>query len=170
MELDENSAIKEIQAVFASDNESAIHDSISYIHEYGSYRMLPLLFDLLEHTNRESTKNDIYNCLVDAKDRQATPLFIEALKNQKLQDEKKKILATLWQTNLDFSEHLDLFADILIEEPFDTAMEAYTLIEVCVPNISDEKKHYLHTKIKTALPQTSDDKKDLLKGLLQILE
>ena len=50
MELEESAVINEIKTIFESKNESAIHDAIAYIHENGSIKTLPLLFDLLAVT------------------------------------------------------------------------------------------------------------------------
>ena len=72
MELEESAVINEIKTIFESENESAIHDAIAYIHENGSIKMLPLLFDLLAITKSESTKNDIYECLSDTKEKSSS--------------------------------------------------------------------------------------------------
>ena len=90
MELEESAVINEIKTIFESENESAIHDAIAYIHENGSIKMLPLLFDLLAITKSESTKNDIYECLSDSKEKSATAIFIEALQDSRFVNEKSR--------------------------------------------------------------------------------
>lgn len=170
MELSENAAIKEIKEVFASDNESLIHDTISYIHENGSTKMLPLLFELLEHTNSESIKQDIFNCLADAKDVNSIPFFIDALNNQDLKNYKGKILSVMWQANIDFSAHTNLFTDILINDNYETAIEAFTILEVCASNLSEFEKKELTSKISTAISHEKSEKLALLQEAIHCLE
>ncbi|MBP5583440.1 MAG: hypothetical protein J6X43_05750 [Bacteroidales bacterium] len=97
MELEESAVINEIKTIFQSENESAIHDAIAYIHEKGSIKTLPLLFDLLVFTDNKNIKNDIYNCLADTKDKSATTIFIETLHDRRFVNEKARLLSVMWQ-------------------------------------------------------------------------
>ncbi len=170
MELEENAAIKEIQAVFASGDESQIHDSIAYIHEFGSVKMVSLLFELLSTTNNGTLQKEALDCLSDTKDKSAIPLFIDALKSEKLANFKTSLLATMWQANLDFSEHTDLFIDILINDDYETAIEAFTLIDVCAENLSKEKKMMYKQKINKVLATENSTKKGLLQKMIESLD
>ncbi len=151
MELEENLAIKEIQTIFESDDTEKIHDSIAYIHEYGSIKMLPLLFDLLSQTTNESIKKEIIDCLSDTKDKNSIPLFIQALRNEKYSLIQKDLLTAMWQANLDFSDYISDFIDIVANAEFETAIEAFTLTETCVQNISIEEKIKFGTLISNVL-------------------
>ncbi len=170
MTLDENAILKEIQSVFESDNENAIHDAIAYIHENGSVKMIPLLFDLLAKTEISTLKNDIFNCLADTKAPEATHFFIEALQDSRFVNEKNRILATLWQANLDFSDHIDLFFKILLNDNYETAIEALTIIEVCTEKLSDESKDKYKKELKNAMANEKSEKAALLQAAYQILE
>lgn len=169
MDLEENAIIKELESVFSSDNESNIHDAIAYIHENGSIKMMPLLFNLLATTSSETLKNDVYNCLMDTKDVNSIPLFIDALQDSRFINEKKRILSTLWQTNLDFSKHTDKFVNILLNDNYENAIEAFTLIEVCAENLSDEEKSTFKEKIQNALSKDKTEKAALLQATIDIL-
>ena len=168
MELEESAVINEIKTIFESENESAIHDAIAYIHENGSLKTLPLLFDLL--ATSDNTKNDIYNCLADTKDKNATSIFIEALHDSRFVNEKARLLSAMWQSNLDFSKHTEDFIQLLLGENYETALEAYTIIEVCVPNLTDEQKTDFSKTISKALEQEKSEKRALLQATLEVLQ
>ncbi len=169
MELSESAAIKEIQDVFLSENESAIHDAISYIHENGSVKMMPLLFDLLSQTTSTSIKKDVYACLVDAKSQDAKDVFVKALRKPELVAEKKDILATMWQTNIDFSDSAELFVEILLNDTYETAIEAFTNLDVCSENMSEDQKKSLVDSLSNGAMKDKSEKGTLIQEAIQLL-
>lgn len=170
MELEESAIISEIKTIFESENESAIHDAIAYIHENGSLKTLPLLFDLLVTTTSDNTKNDIYNCLADTKDKNATSIFIEALHDSRFINEKARLISTMWQSNLDFSKHTADFIQLLLAENYETALEAHTIIEVCAPNLTKEQKANFSKTISEVLEHEKSEKRALLEATLEVLQ
>ncbi len=170
MELEENAVLKELQNIFLSDNEENIHDAISYIHENCSMKMVPLLFDLLRSNKNKTIQNDVFNCLMDAKDAQAVPLFIDALHDEQLKTEKKHLLSTIWQANLDFSQHIDVFMEILLHDSYENALEAFTIIEVCAEKLSNEEKIRCKTAISNAMLNEHSEKQALLQAAAEILQ
>ena len=170
MELEESAVINELKTIFESENESAIHDAIAYIHENGSLKMLPLLFDLLAVTTNESTKKDIYACLSDTKDKNATHLFVEALQDSRFVNEKSRLLSTMWQSNLDFSKYTRIFIPILLKETYETALEAHTLIEVCAEKLTEDEKSEYKTLINNALSDEKSEKRALLQATMDLLQ
>lgn len=170
MELEESAVINEIKTIFESENESAIHDAIAYIHENGSLKTLPLLFDLLVTTTSDNTKNDIYNCLADTKDKNAMSIFIEALHDSRFVNEKARLLSAMWQSNLDFSKHTADFIQLLLAENYETAIEAYTIIEVCAPNLTEEQKASFTKTVSEALEHEKSEKRALLQATLEVLQ
>jgi len=170
MELEESAIISEIKAIFESENESAIHDAIAYIHENGSLKTLPLLFDLLVATPSDNIKNDIYNCLADTKDKNATSIFIEALHDSRYVNEKARLLSVMWQSNLDFSKHTADFIQLLLMENYETALEAYTIIEICANILTEDEKAKYKKAISEALANEKSEKSALLEATLEVLQ
>lgn len=170
MIIDEKSIIKEIQTVFESDNESLVHDTISYIHENGTCEMIPLLFDLLGRTSSITIQNDIFDCLTDTKDQNAIPLLIDALRDTRFTTMKNRLISVLWQTNLNFSEHIDVLIDSLLHDNYETAIEAFTAIEVCTPHLSEEKRNLLKQQLRNAVIAEKSEKVALLSETIHILE
>lgn len=156
MELEENLAIKEIQTIFESNDDEKIHDSIAYIHEYGSIKMLPLLFDLLAQTTNDTIKKEVIDCLSDTKDTNAVSLFVQTLRDENYSSIQKEVLTAMWQANLDFSQYISDFIDIVANADFDTAIEAFTLTEICVENITSDEK----IKFQALISKVLEDKKD----------
>lgn len=170
MILEEKSIIKEIETVFESENESSIHDTISYIHENGTLETIPLLLDLLGKTSSETVKNDIFDCLTDTKEQKAIPLLIEALQNSRFVNIKNRLISVLWQTNLDLSEYIDVLIECLLHDNYETALEAFTAIDVCTSNVLEEKKASIRKQLENALATEKSEKAALIRETIQILE
>ena len=170
MIINEKSISNEIQTIFESDNESLIHDTISYIHENGTFDMIPLLFDVLSNTPSETIQNDIYDCLTDTKDAKAIPLIVESLVDSRFINSKHRLISVLWKTNLDISAHVDVFTESLLHDNYETAIEAFTAIEQCSPNLSEEKRAFVKKQFQDALVSERSEKIGLFRETIQILE
>jgi hypothetical protein len=89
--------------------------------------------------------------------------------NEKYRDERTELVACCWQNGLNYTEYLPLFIDLVIDEPFLTAFEAFTVIENMYGRIDDEVIGKEIIKITEAFSTASDEKAYLLNGLLTII-
>jgi hypothetical protein len=80
------------------------------------------------------------------------------------------MVAGCWQSGLDFSKYLRVFAGLFIQSDYKTALEAFTVIEESLVNadqqIIQDCIHYL----KDAECMVSDDKLPLFKELRKVVE
>ncbi len=75
----------------------------------------------------------------------------------------------LWQNGLDFKNHLPLFADLMIEGDWETAFEAFTVIEN-MENLPEQKIIDVAAgKIREALKSADDQKKYFLTESLSLI-
>ena len=155
--------------LFSADNE-LIHSAIIEIRNNGSVEMLELLFELLIKSTDISAKKDILICISDLKDKNSLPFLISAIKDSQYSSIKKDLLNAYWQTNFDFSPYSDLFVDILIQDDFESGIEALTIIENIAETFEESKKIEIYNLIKKNIPLTDSHKKDLLEAALHILE
>ena len=76
---------------------------------------------------------------------------------------KANLLRICWESAIDFSEYLDVFVDMLINEDFITALEASTVIENLGGKIPEEK---LLAAIKRLETNKDEDKSFLLEDTI----
>ncbi len=111
-------------------------------------------------------KNEIENILGTIKDKNSAPLFVEALQNEKYKPVQKSILMACWQNGLDFSLFLPVFVDLVITEDWETAFEAFTVIENMEFLPEDKTIAEAELKIKHALPSATGQNEYFLKEIL----
>ncbi len=85
-----------------------------------------LVYTLLEKENTREEKDRIYSKL---KELNAGAILLESLKTSERDDEKIKLLAACWETGIDFSADLLLFAELVCHKNFEIAVEALTVAE-----------------------------------------
>jgi hypothetical protein len=152
-----------------SGKESLILSKIDHLRETGNPLYIPFLIDLLLKSESEEVRRNILLFLSDMKDRNAKPYMIEAIENEKYTSLQKELLTCIWQNSLDYSDYLSLFIGLVIHSEFETAFEAFTVIdnleelppkEVIEPEIQ---------RINKALEKSAGSKIYLLQELRSIL-
>ena len=156
---------KIITELFSVNNEIVI-TALNKIKEKGNKLYIPLLFDLLLLKPDKDVEKETLNLLGSIKVKETVPVFIHALDTPKYKPIRKTILSLCWQNGLDYHDYLPLFIDIIINEDWETAFEAFTVVDnmevLPEQNIIDETKKKIADALKTA-----SDKKEYF--LLEIL-
>lgn len=114
--------------LFASNTERVL-SAITRIKEKGNKLYLTMLFELLASQPEDEVEKEIQKLLGTIKSEDTVPFFAEALENEKFKPIQKTILTACWQNGLDFANYLPLFVEIVISEQWETAFEAFTVIE-----------------------------------------
>ena len=92
---------------------------------------------------------------------------MDKLINATSESGKANLLRICWESAIDFSEYLDVFVDMLLNEDFITALEASTVIENLGGKIPEEK---IHIAIKRLQANSDENKNFLLEDTLLHLE
>lgn len=153
--------------LFSAKTEIVL-SALQRVKEIGNKAYLPLLFELLMANSEVEIQKEIKNILANLKDKEAVPVLAEALQEKKYQTIRKDLTTACWQNGLDFSLFMEVFIDIIVDEEFDTAFEAFTVIE----NFEHFPPSEIHEKLKiimaSALRRTSEQKQYLLEELLKM--
>lgn len=160
-----NTALRD--KLFAPQPETVI-SAIRVLEEHGNKTYLPILFELLIAHTEKSVRDEIQKLLGNIKDKESVLVFIEALKTPKYASIRKEITTACWQNGMDYSPHMDVFTDLVINENWETAFEAFTVIENFeeIPpevNIKD-----LKLKIARALKTADEQKQYFLEEILRM--
>jgi hypothetical protein len=80
------------------------------------------------------------------------------------------LISACWQSNLDFSNEIPIFIDILCTADYQSSFDAFTVIENSIGNVSPEQIGLYITTIESRLKVTPVDKKSLLTEMIVTLE
>jgi len=112
-----------------SGNETMILETIDHLRTVGNPEYIPHLIGIFHRSGMETVKQSILLLLGELKDSNARSFLIEALASTEYSSSRKDLISCCWQNGLDFSGYLPFFVDLVIENEFETAFEAFTVIE-----------------------------------------
>ncbi|MDE5417151.1 hypothetical protein L3049_03945 [Labilibaculum sp. DW002] len=153
-----------------SKDNKVVLNSINQLRQEGKPEDVNHLFDLLLSTPTSEIKVSILNFLADLKIQETDKIIIEAIKNDKYLSIRKSIVEVCWEASIDFSKHLSVFVDLLIEADFEIAFEAFTVIENITEKVPEMIKPVEMTKLKNAIPGSSAEKKGMIHEAIHIID
>lgn len=158
----------EIKTKLFSSDTFIVLEALDLLKDKGNKNYMPILFELLLSKPEAEVEKEIIQLLGTIKDKEAVPVFIGALTEDKFKTVRKEILTACWQNGLDFSSGIDIFADIVINDEWEVAFEAFTVIENMehLPAKDDFKETKL--KIARALKSANEQKVYFLEELLRM--
>ena len=159
----------EILSNLKSIEPEIVLETIENVRESGNSIVLAGLIDLLHDTKLPEIKKSVLNLLSELKNKESIPAFIAAVKNDKYDSERKELVACCWQNGLSYNEYLPVFIDLVINNEFQIAFEAFTVIENMVGKVEEEVIENETIKINNALKNAGEQKAYLLNGLLTII-
>ena len=161
-----NKLIKDIQ----SDKENIILNAINQLYTDGRVELLPYLIKLYFVSKSENVRREILELLNNLKDKHACPYLIDAVIKYRGQESYHNIVSSCWQSGLDYSEYLKVFIDLVIEQDLFSAVEAFSVIEGNISELSppEREKHAIYIRSKLGI--VSEDRKKLVKELLHVVQ
>jgi hypothetical protein len=151
-----------------SPNPDTVISAIQSLKESGNKEYLPLLFELLTKHRNNEVETEILKLLGSIKDKETVPVFVAALQDQKFTTIRKNIVTVCWQNGMDFSKFFEVFIDLIINEEWDIAFEAFTVIENLEHFPPPEEMQAIKLKIARALKSANDQKQYFLEELLKM--
>ncbi|MDL2231654.1 hypothetical protein LJB85_02820 [Porphyromonadaceae bacterium OttesenSCG-928-L07] len=114
-----------LKQLYSSDEQTQ-NTAIDIIKKEGDLSVVP---ELLDYIVKESHNLSVINILTDIKDSSFKSMLINRMQSEASPAGKAILLRICWESSLDFSEYADLFAKMLLEGPFEVALEASTILE-----------------------------------------
>jgi hypothetical protein len=156
-------------ASFESSNTSTILKTIYEVRNSGSIKMLPVLLKKVNvHTDSE-INYEIIRLVSELKSPEAIPVIAKALKENDFGDYEDDLLAACWQSGLNFSSHLRIFAELFIKGDYSTALEAFTVIEESLINASEDEVDSCIRFLKEMEYLVNDEKLPLFRELQKVV-
>jgi len=151
-------------------DDKAILENIEKLRSKGNINDLPAILDYLVAPSNAVVEKALFNFIFDIKDKKAVEPVVAAIQNPKYQGIQHKLIEMCWQSSLNFSTHLGLFVNLLIEGNFEIAFEAFTVIENMEESLEPEMKQKEMSKLKDAISTASEERKGMLHEAFHIIE
>lgn len=171
--MTENRTIKTnpvLVAKLRSGKESQVLEALSELNNKGNHLYIPVLVEVLNLPAGEPIRDIILELLSELKDKQSVPLLVEAIGNESDLSIQKDLISCCWKNGLDFAEYLPFFTDLVINAEFETAFEAFTVIDSLINRPGPEERKKEISKIKFAMDAAGEIKERLLGELISVLE
>lgn len=148
-----------------------IMQELEQIRLHGSLQQLPRIVEVLRSSTDYGITRAATSLLADIKDQAVIPLMMDQLALDENQPVRKELIQACWESGLNYEAHLMVFAHLFITEPYEVALEAFTLIEnTCLDHqVQEDKKKELAARIKSLVLDLSSDKQNLAMELIHVL-
>lgn len=157
-------------SILRSGNTSAIIDTIQEIREKGSITILPELFDLLLGSENDEIIKSCSSLLNDLKNKESVQYLVKALKDEKYEPVRHILVSACWQNGLDYHEEFQLFTEIVLNDNYAAAIEAFTVIESILGDLTDRDILFLTEKLNRGIELAKEDKRALIRELLSVVK
>lgn len=153
-----------------SGNRNAILGTLEELRSEGNVSILPELFQVLLVQEDEQIQGEITSLLNDLKDKEAAEVLAAAIANPEYEKIQRSLVAACWQNGLSYGPFLGIFAEVLISAKFETAIEAFTVLEQAIGEVDAPVREKLAIRLKSRLTEVDDLKKPLLAALLKTIK
>jgi hypothetical protein len=156
------------KALESLDPEQVI-PAIYEIRNSGTIKILPVLFHMIRKGTPLIIRSEILNLLSEIKSQDAVPVIASSLEDMDFSEHLPGFVAACWQSGLDFSRYLPVFAKLFVSSDYLTSLEAFTVLEESFPNATDEARADCIRYLKQSEKLVSDEKRALYKELLKTI-
>ncbi len=163
--------LRELSAILSKRNKVQVSEAIKMLMEEEPYEgAIGLLASFYNETEEESMQKTIEEFFNDLKDQSVRPEVITEIRRPWKSNTISMLVASCWQSGLDYSDYLADMAKIFLKGDFATAIECMTVIEESVHNSSRERKDEIINILMESSLSYINDKSPLTLELITILE
>jgi hypothetical protein len=132
--MEKHEEIKLRKQLHSKDSFDII-EAINVLRESGNEIFVPDLARILCNTDNDEIHSLILKIFDDLKNKNTVSEIVNVLKDKSYEKEKRNLVSSCWKSGLNFSEELDVFFEIFVNDDFLTAFEAYTVLETNIPDM-----------------------------------
>jgi hypothetical protein len=165
----ELSYIIEIELKLNSGNTKTVLAKLQELRVSGSTPILPSVLNLLSNKTENEIIKEVINFLGEIKDQKSVPVIADYISLHTTDLNLAKLIATCWQSGLDYSNHLDIFAECFIVGSYEQSLESFTVIEEMLWRSKVEKISGCLEILVNRKSDIIEEKKALYNELIKIL-
>lgn len=141
--MDKKQDNKSLQVQLTSKDENVVLEALNDFKEHGTNELLWVLADLLKNSPSDNVKAFAFSIFCDLTLQDSSSIMMEIITHYNYLDIRKELLASCWQSRINYIAYLEKMIDFVMDEPFETALEAFTIVENIQGRVSDERKAQL---------------------------
>jgi hypothetical protein len=161
--------LSRLKSAFKSGNQDVIDHALEEIKSNGDDTYISPLVEYVHQNLPKENKERIFQLFDDLKHENSVDQLVCELKNEIDPDVLERLVASCWQNGLNYSKHLPFFVHLVMDQEFQIAFEAFTVIENMYGKIDRDVENELITAIEKRLSDSEERKKYLLKGMLDLI-
>jgi len=159
-----------IRELLLSSNEEAVINTLNELREKGKDNDLNTLAEVFMTSESNEVKKLISQFFCDLKIQSSADSMMRLIKTTTDKPTLKMLVASCWQSRLNYSTFFELFIDLVIHESFDISFEAFTLIESYEEEITDQRKKDLIAYVKKNIKNCKEENLVFAADLVKIIE
>jgi hypothetical protein len=163
--------VNELSVLLSGGNNNLIAGAIGLLRDEepfeGAISLLTSFYDKSEDSLVRKTIEDFMN---DLKDQSASKEIMTEIRKPLKQSTTGMLIASCWQSGLDYSEYSKDLVDVFLRSDYVTALECLTVIEESAHELSPAKRKELMKIVREYSVQHSDEKSGLTHELISILK
>jgi hypothetical protein len=162
--------ITELSELLAKENSLIISEGISLLRDEESFEgAIGLLVSFYNHCDDTLIRKSIEDFMNDLKDQSVSAEIITEIRKPYQPETISMLVASCWQSGLDYSEYSGDMVDIFLKSDYLTALECLTVIEESVHELSSAKRNEFINTIEKYQMNKTDEKSGLASELISIL-
>ena len=160
---------KEVLSRLNSGKAASIINAIGELRVIGNVNYLPDIFNTYHERQDVTVKHEIANFISDLKDENAADYIVNFIKDIKNEEDVSLYVSSCWQSRVKFTRFTGFFIDLIAGHSYQTSVEAFTVIENCLPDIDkDTIKQHVQT-LKSNINRANKEKKLFVLEIIKIL-
>ncbi len=150
--------------------EDLILENLKEFRQTGSNQLLPEVIALLKNNSVKKIHDEVLSILSDLNNQSSVEIFMENIEDHRGTDHFTELVCACWQNGLDYSTYTDFFIAIVIDDPYETAIEAFTVVEGNVNSLPDKAREKMASDIEKAKSSAPIEKRGLLEELKSVVK
>ncbi len=161
---------KDASEKLSSSNSTIVLKKLNELKSTGNVSILSLILDLLSTSNSEAIKREVLIFVGQLKDQNCVPIVVEYIQSGKAGKDRAGLISACWQSGLDFSKYLTVFADDFITGDYQIALESFTVIEEMLWQTTNEMIQDCRQYLIDRQGKLQTEKQLLFKELIKVLD
>ena len=161
---------KKLEKDLFSVDKIKVLDAIEFIRREGNINYIKPLAIKLRNSKDEEINKKLASIFNDLKDKNSIEIIMDLINDIEFESIKKTLISSCWQNSLSFQNHFLEFVNFVINEDFETSIEAFSVIDDMEDQVSKENLIKGKESIRKVTGNYQDDKLNLLKELYKHID
>jgi predicted DNA-binding protein len=162
--------LKQLEAKLKGENTGVILGAMNVLRNVKPLKgVIRLLAELYNVTQSAVIRKNIEELMNDMKESSLREEVVAEIKKEYKPETIRMLVSSCWQSGLDYSPYVSDFAMIFTLCDYETAIECFTVIEGCAPQITRKTRDHMIIILKENEEIRATDKFSLMAELVAVL-